>query len=266
MTCNWRFSELRVKKRSTDAMANRARLSRTPPFPPPRRMTGSDDRSIRPCRRSRTPMAIPLEFITVHFPLTALDDLPSPWKESDGFWNWIQSESAAAEGRQAQVDCRPNLWRDHGRRRHCARNDRTRDEDQAATRQFRSARRPRARNAGWVPTTSRGCGENSALATSGGDRIEAGRSALRKGSASGAAHGERAPRLCRGMVTIRFISDCFCRRKRHGYWSGRRRCRRGCCWGSSWCGRGRRGGSRNRKLRDQSQALSSRLRLSPRYH
>src|SRR5208337_996572 len=29
--------------------------------------------------------------------------------------------------------------------------------------------------------TSRGCGENSALATSGGDRIEAGRSAMRKG-------------------------------------------------------------------------------------
>ena len=36
-------------------------------------------------------------------------------------------------------------------------------------------------------------GENSALATSGGDRIEAGRSAMRKGSASGATHGERAP-------------------------------------------------------------------------
>ena len=35
-----------------------------------------------------------------------------------------------------------------------------------------SARRvPRIR---WAPTTSRGCGENSALATSGGDRIEAG--------------------------------------------------------------------------------------------
>ena len=32
-----------------------------------------------------------------------------------------------------------------------------------------------------APTTSRGCGENSALATSGGDRIEAGRSAMRKG-------------------------------------------------------------------------------------
>ena len=41
----------------------------------------------------------PLEFITVHFPLiskaklpairTALDDLPSLWKESGGFWNWI---------------------------------------------------------------------------------------------------------------------------------------------------------------------------------
>ena len=34
---------------------------------------------------------------------------------------------------------------------------------------------------------------DSALATSGGDRIGAGRSAMRKGSASGAAHGERAP-------------------------------------------------------------------------
>ena len=32
----------------------------------------------------------------------------------------------------------------------------------------------------WASTTSRGCGENSALATSGGDRIEAGRSAMRK--------------------------------------------------------------------------------------
>ena len=35
----------------------------------------------------------PLEFITVHFPLTALDDLPSPWKESDGFWNWIEAKA-----------------------------------------------------------------------------------------------------------------------------------------------------------------------------
>src|SRR5208337_3195484 len=35
--------------------------------------------------------------------------------------------------------------------------------------------------------------ENSALATSAGDRIAARRSAMRKGSASWAAHGERAP-------------------------------------------------------------------------
>ena len=45
----------------------------------------------------------PLEFITVHFPLiskaklpairTALDDLPSLWKESDGFWNWIEAKA-----------------------------------------------------------------------------------------------------------------------------------------------------------------------------
>src|SRR5208337_4187921 len=45
----------------------------------------------------------PLEFITVHFPLiskaklpairTALDDLPSLCKESDGFWNWIEAKA-----------------------------------------------------------------------------------------------------------------------------------------------------------------------------
>jgi hypothetical protein len=45
----------------------------------------------------------PLEFITVHFPLiskaklpairTALDDLPSLWKESDGFWNWSEAKA-----------------------------------------------------------------------------------------------------------------------------------------------------------------------------
>ena len=45
----------------------------------------------------------PLEFITVHFPLiskaklpairTALDDLPSLWKESDGLWNWIEAKA-----------------------------------------------------------------------------------------------------------------------------------------------------------------------------
>ena len=44
----------------------------------------------------------PLEFITVHFPLiseaklrirTALDDLPSLWKERDGFWNWIEAKA-----------------------------------------------------------------------------------------------------------------------------------------------------------------------------
>ena len=45
----------------------------------------------------------PLEFITVHFPLiskaklpairTAPDDLPSLWKESDGFWNWIEAKA-----------------------------------------------------------------------------------------------------------------------------------------------------------------------------
>ena len=56
----------------------------------------------------------------------------------------------------------------------------------------------RSRPAGWirrrvVQSVSHGCGENAALATSGGDRIEAGRSATQKGSASGAAHGERAP-------------------------------------------------------------------------
>lgn len=46
----------------------------------------------------------PLEFIMVHYPLiskaklpairTALDDLPSLWKESDGFWNWSEAKPA----------------------------------------------------------------------------------------------------------------------------------------------------------------------------
>src|SRR5208337_1699640 len=64
----------------------------------------------------------------------------------------------------------------------------------------------------WAPTTSRGCGENSALATSGGDRIETGRSAMRKGSASGAAHGERAPVSWAKITVADFggtgVSDC----------------------------------------------------------
>ena len=43
----------------------------------------------------------PLEFITVHFPLISkaklpairiLDNLPSLWKESDGFWNWSEAK------------------------------------------------------------------------------------------------------------------------------------------------------------------------------
>ena len=62
------------------------------------------------------------------------------------------------------------------------------------------------------PTTSGGCGENSALATSGGDRIEAGRSAMRKGSASAAAHGERAPVSWAKITVADFggtgVSDC----------------------------------------------------------
>src|SRR5271165_42222 len=55
-------------------------------------------------------------------------------------------------------------------------------------------------------------GENSALATSGGDRIETGRSAMRKGSASGAAHGERAPVSWAKITVADFggtgVSDC----------------------------------------------------------
>ena len=55
----------------------------------------------------------------------------------------------------------------------------------------------------------------------------------------------------------------FIERGEFSLWSGRRRCRRGCCWGSGGRGGWRRRGSRNRKLHDQSQALPSRLRLSP---
>ena len=60
---------------------------------------------------------------------------------------WKESAGARAYLRALQVDCRPNLWRDDGRRHHCARNHRTRDEDRDAIGQFRSARRPRARDA-----------------------------------------------------------------------------------------------------------------------
>ena len=245
----------------------------------------------------------PLEFITVHFPLiskaklqairTALDDLPSLWKESDGFWNWIEAKapprkaakrrSTAAQTFGATMDdgaivlgtielgtktvtlsvnseARRPRARNAGA---CSRGTRARSPRRAAEhrtddgviagafgtghrsppagrgakhrssgpdgslsrdprRADPGARRPDAAQGGQdcerpeegdrvaedagepiSAAASRGSdgrlrlhvagGENSALATSGGDRIETGRSAMRKGSASGAAHGERAP-------------------------------------------------------------------------
>ena len=59
-----------------------------------------------------------------------------------------RGESAAADGRETQVDWRANFGATMDDWRHCARNHRTRDEDRDAIGQFRSARRPRARNAG----------------------------------------------------------------------------------------------------------------------
>ena len=100
----------------------------------------------------------PLEFITVHFPLiskaklpairTALDDLPSLWKESDGFWNWSEAKAPPRKAAKRRSTGAETFGATMRRRRHCARNHRTRDEDRDAIGQFRSARRPRARNAG----------------------------------------------------------------------------------------------------------------------
>ena len=229
----------------------------------------------------------------MHFPLiskaklpairTALDDLPSLWKESDGFWNWIEakapprkaakrrstgaqtfgatmddgaivlgiielgtktvtlsvnSEARAARGRamlepvlaglaRAPLVERQSIEQMMASSREHSEQDIVRlppDEErsivhQALTDHFRKTLdEPNPALGGQTPreavktakgriawlkmlenksaqerSEDPGCGENSALATSGGDRIEAGRSAMRKGSASGAAHGERAP-------------------------------------------------------------------------
>ena len=64
-----------------------------------------------------------------------------------------------------------------------------------------------------TPTAASGsCGENSALATSDVTGSRAGRSAMRKGSASGAAHGERAPVSWAKITVADFggtgVSDC----------------------------------------------------------
>ena len=64
-------------------------------------------------------------------------------------------------------------------------------------------------------------------------------------------------------LALRLISNCLCRRKRRDHWRGWGRRRRCCCWRSGRRGRGWGWGRRNWEFNDQSQALSSRLRLSP---
>ena len=126
--------------------------------------TTRSDRRLNPTLRQieETATVHPAEFIMVEHPLlliskagtclrsrTALDEpLPLPsGKESDGFWNWIEANLSLWKAEKRSVNLTPaNLFAaTDGRRRRCAGNHRTGDEDRDA---YRAVFRKRVPSAG----------------------------------------------------------------------------------------------------------------------